>query len=63
MPPIFCIKEVDFSFFMQKSLHFSAERTILSTFQLFFRPSTHLKSLQALGRSLLLGISYDFPKN
>lgn len=48
---------------MQNFRIFGAETAILSIFQLIFRPSTHLKDLQALRRSLLLGVSYDFPKN
>lgn len=63
MPPIFCIKGADFGFFMQNFRIFGAERTILRHFQLIFRPSTHVKSLQTLGRSLLFGISYVCPKN
>lgn len=48
---------------MQKSLHFGAETSFLRHFQLIFRPCTHVRSLLALRRSLLLGASYDFPKN
>ena len=53
----------NFRFFMQKSRIFGAERAILRHFQLIFRPSTYLKSLQALSLSLLFGIRCVCPKN
>jgi hypothetical protein len=52
-----------FSLFMQKKRIFGAERAILRRFQLLLCTIYRLKSLQALRRSLLFGVSYDFPKN
>ena len=52
-----------FSLFMQKKRIFGAERAILRRFQLLLCTIYRLKSLQPLRRSLLFGVSYDFPKN
>ena len=59
----FCIQTPNFRFFMQKLRLFGAERAILSTSQLFLRTIYRLKSLQALRRRAIFGVSYDFPKN
>lgn len=52
-----------FSLFMQILCFFGAETSILSVFRFFFRPCTHLKSLEALRWRAIFGVSYVCPKN